>query len=161
MQRALIVILLLIAAINVPSVALGADNRACKLLTAAEVESVLGGKLSAFQGQSYTTGDMCTASSATVSVILRLGKKEQADASAKILDMMRKMGGTVEVKTTGPITCSTISPPEHMQHYGFKTACSLTKAVDVAVVEVRVKDQKNMVSIDKLRPLADKMAGRF
>lgn len=154
-------ILLLIAALTMPSAALATDNRACKLLTAAELEPVVGGKLFPFQGSAYRTGDMCTASSATVTVMLRLAKKEQADGGAKSVDMLRRMGAKVKFKTFGLITCSTVIPPKHMQQYGFKTACSVSKTAEVAAVEVRTKNQKDMVSIDKLHPLADKMTGRF
>lgn len=160
-MQQLIGILLLIAALGMPSDALATDNRACKLLTAAELEPVVGGKLSAFQGSAYRTGDMCAASSTTVTVMLRLGKKEQADAGAKSMDMLRKMGAKVNVKTFGLITCSAITPPKDMQQYGFKTACSVSKAAEVAAVEVRARNQKDMVSISELHPLADKMTGRF
>lgn len=154
-------ILLLIAALGMPSGALATDSKACKLLTAAELEPVVGGKLLAFQGSVYRTGDMCAASSTIVTVMLRLGKKEQADAAAKSVEMLRIMGAKINVKTFGPITCSTITPPKDMQQYGFKTTCSVSKAADIAAVEVRAKNQKDMVSINALHTLADKMAGRF
>lgn len=161
MQQQLPRLLLLIAALGMPSAALANDNRACKLLTAAELESVIGGKLLPFQGSAYGTGDMCTASSTTVTVMLRLAKKEQADAGVKSLDMLRRMGAKVNIKTFGMITCSAVTPPKHMQQYGFKTACSVSNTAEVAAVEVRAKKHKDMVSIDELHPLADKMAGRF
>ena len=161
MQQPLTGILLLIAALGMPSAALATDNRACKLLTSEELESVVGGKLLAFQGSAYKTGDMCTASSTSVTVMLRLAKKEQADAAAKSMDMLRSMGARVDVKTFGLITCSAVTPPKHMQQYGFKTSCSVSKGAEIAAVEVRAKNQKDMVSIDVLHPLADKMTGRF
>ena len=161
MQHQLTRLLLLIAALGMPSLAFATDNRACKLLTATELQYIVGGKLFPFQGSAYSSGDMCTASSATVTVMLRLAEKEQADAAAKSLDMLRQMGATVNVKTFGLITCSAVAPPKHMQRYGFKTACSVSKAAEVAVVEVRAKNQKDMVSIDELHRLADKMTGRF
>ena len=153
--------LLLIAVLGMPSGALATDNRACKLLTAAELEPVVGGKMRAFQGSSYRTGDMCAASSTVANVMLRLGKKEQADAATKSMKMLRRMGARINVKTFGPITCSTITPPKDMQQYGFKTTCSVSKAAEIAAVEVRAKNQKDMVSINALHTLADKMAGRF
>lgn len=161
MHKPLAGILLLTAAMSLSSAALATDSRACALLTVAELEPVVGSKLSIFQGSTYPTGDMCTASSGTATVTLRLGTKEQADASAKSLDMIRTMGGTVKVKTFGAITCLTVTPAKDMQQYGFKTTCSVNKAAKVAAVEVRVRNQKDMVSIDKLRLLADKMTGRF
>lgn len=154
-------ILLLIVVLGMPAGALAPDNRACKLLTAAELEPVVGGKLVAFQGSAYRAGDMCATSSTTVTVMLRLGKKEQADAAAKSMEMLRRMGAKVNVKTFGHITCSTVTPPQHMEQYGFKTTCSVSKAAEVAAVEVRAKNQKDMVSMNELHPLADKMTRRF
>ena len=154
-------ILLVIAALGMPSGALATDNRACKLLTAAELDPVVGGKLRAFQGSSYRTGDMCAASSTIAAVMLRLGKKEPADAAAKSMEMLRRMGARIKIKTFGPITCSTITPSKDMQQYGYKTTCSVSKVAEVAAVEVRAKNQKDMVSIDALHPLADKMLSRF
>jgi hypothetical protein len=143
---------------------LAADNKACKLLTPAELEPVVGGKLSAFQGQSTGTTDMCSATSTNAKVLLRLAQKKggaSADAAAKGLEIAKKMGATVDVKTFGPIVCSSFIPPKGKEMAGYNTTCTVSKGDAVAGVEVTVKAQKDIVSIDKLRPLADKMAGRF
>jgi hypothetical protein len=71
------------------------------------------------------------------------------------------MGATVEVKTFGPITCSTMVPPANMNQYGYNTTCSVIKGDAVAAVEVGARFRKDMVPIDKLRPLAEKLATRF
>lgn len=151
-------------AMLVPVLLTAADNKACKLLTATELEPVVGGKLSAFSAQSYGHADICAATSANAKVMLRWAKKKEgssSDAAAKGLEIAKKMGATVDVKTFGPIVCSTIIPPKGKEVYGFNTTCTVSKADAVAGVEVTAKTERDMVSIDKLRPLADKMAGRF
>jgi len=148
----------------VPALLTAADNNACKLLTATELEPVVGGKLSAFKGESYSSADVCTATSDNAKVLLRWfrGKKDSSpDAAAKGLEIAKKMGATVDVKTFGPIVCSTIIPPKGQEFSGFSTTCSVSKAANVAAVAITVKARRDMVSIDKLHPLAEKMAGRF
>jgi hypothetical protein len=71
------------------------------------------------------------------------------------------MGGQVDVKTFGSITCSTLIPPKNLEQYGFNTTCSVVKGEQVAAVEVTTQSRQDMVPIEKLRPLAEKMAGRF
>jgi hypothetical protein len=158
-------VLVAAVALFVPVVLTAADNKACKLLTAAELEPVIGGKLSAFNGGSYGTADVCTAKSASATVMLRWAKKKEGSASGNAaaagLEIARKMGATVDVKTFGAITCSTVIPPKDKEVYGFNTTCSVSKATEVAAVEVTAKTQKDMVAIDKLHPLAEKIAGRF
>src|SRR5262249_61817228 len=44
----------------VPALLTAADNNACKLLTATELEPVVGGKLSAFKGESYSSAVSCS-----------------------------------------------------------------------------------------------------
>ncbi len=155
--------------VSVVAFAAAADNKACKLLTAAELEPVVGAKLSAFSAQSYGTAEMCTATSTKATIMLRWAKKKDpfsagtssSDAAAKGLEIVKKMGATVDVKTFGPIVCSTIIPPKGKEVSGFNTTCTMSKADAVAGVEVTAKTQRDMVAIDKLRPLAEKMAGRF
>lgn len=71
------------------------------------------------------------------------------------------MGAQVEVKTFGPITCVAVVPPANLVEYGFGTTCTVNKAPMFAVLEVTAKKKQEAVPIEKLRPLADKMAGRF
>ncbi len=72
------------------------------------------------------------------------------------------MGAQVEMKNFGPITCSALVPPANLAaQIPFNTTCTVTKGELVAGIEVTAKSQKDMVSIDKLRPLAEKIAQRF
>lgn len=141
------------------------DNKACTLLTPAELEPVAG-KVAEFKSIAATAeAQVCTAKSAKGTVMLRWAKsKSKADsakAAAQGAEAARDMGAKVEVKTFGPITCSTMIPPANMTQYGYNTTCSVTKADAVAAVEIGARNRNDMVSIDKLRPLAEKLATRF
>ena len=70
-------------------------------------------------------------------------------------------GIQVDVQTFGPITCSTMIPPENLAMYGYNTTCSVTKGTSVAAVEVTVKSKGDMVPVERLKPIAEKMAGRL
>ena len=70
-------------------------------------------------------------------------------------------GGKVEVKTFGQVTCSTMVPPPNLAQYGYNTTCSVLKGETVVAIEVTAKSQKDMVPMEKLRPVAEKMATRI
>ena len=144
-------------------------NKACGLLTASELESVLGAKvsLSGGGGMAVEGVELCSGQTSTATVMLRLstglnpGRDRSGGKEMKGIEMVKKMGAQVDVKTFGPITCSTIVPPESLAQYGFNTTCAVSKATAVAGIEVQAKSQKDMVSIERLRPLAEKMISRF
>jgi hypothetical protein len=139
-------------------------NKACGLLTAGELQSVVGGSVAGLNGGSMP-GDVqiCSGSAPKARVMLRIARKkgDTAGAAAKGVEIFRKMGAQVDVKTFGPITCSSVIPPKDKEVYGFNTTCTVTKGDTVAGVEITAKNQADMVPIDKLHPLAEKMAGRF
>jgi hypothetical protein len=89
------------------------------------------------------------------------GAKSNGETERKGMEIMKKMGAQVEVKAFGPVTCSTITPPATMPESGYNTTCSYSKKTSVAAIEITAKTQKDAVPIDKLRPLAEKMADRF
>jgi hypothetical protein len=156
---------LLMIAVTVAGQAPATDNKACNLLTMAELEPVTG-KLAPFKSAMATAeAQLCTARSSTGTVMLRWTKSKtkpgEHSAAAKGVEAARDMGATVEVKTFGPITCSTMIPPAKMNQYGYNTTCSVIKGEAVAAVEVGARFKKDMVSMDKLRPLAEKLATRF
>ena len=106
---------------------------------------------------------MCMGQVPTARVLLRLAPGPAGDGSAERagIDAARQMGAEVEVKTFGPITCSTMVPPPSLAEHGFNTTCTVRKANAVAGVEVTAKTRKEMLSIEKLRPLAELMVSRF
>lgn len=147
-----------------PLIAQAQANKACGLLTAAELQSVVGGSVAGLNGSSMP-GDVqiCTGTSPKAQVMLRIARRkgDSSAAAAKGLEIAKKMGAQVDLKTFGPIICSTIVPPKDKEVYGFNTTCTVTKGDTVAGVEITAKNQADMVPIDKLHPLAEKMAGRF
>jgi hypothetical protein len=86
------------------------------------------------------------------------GRDRSGGTEKKGIEMAKQMGIQVDVKTFGPITCSTMVPPANLVQHGFNTTCTVSKATAVAGIEVQAKSQKDMVSIEQLRPLAEKMA---
>jgi hypothetical protein len=142
-------------------------NKACALASPAEIESVLGAKVAGLNspGSGSSSAQICMGTSPKGSVMLRLAKRRSqgppGGAERKGLEIVKKMGAQVDVKTFGPITCSTMIPPKTLEAYGFNTTCTVTKGDTVAGIEITAKSGADMVAIDKLRPLAEKMAGRF
>ena len=144
-------------------------SKACALLTASELESTLGPKVTLSGEDNPATGgvSLCMGQAPTAKVLLRLatglspdrdrsGSKERAG-----IELAKKAGAQVTVKTFGPITCSTVVPPGDLAQYGFNTTCAVSKDTAVAAVEVTAKSQKDMVSIEQLHALAVKMLDRF
>ena len=141
-------------------------NQACGLATPAEIESALGSSI-VLNPMGGGKAEFCTGQVPNAKVVLRLASgldpgRDRSGAKEKAgLEMMKKMGAQVEVKSLGPIVCSTVVPPAGKEQMGYNTTCTVSKDTAVAGIEVTAKSQKDMVSIERLRPLAEKMAGRF
>ena len=140
-----------------------AQTTACSLATADELRAALGANVTGLANQGApASATLCAGQTPTASILLRLATRSgPPGAEAAGLEAVKKMGAQVEVKTDGPITCSTMIPPKSLEQYGFNTTCSVVKNGRVAAVEVTAKTQKDMVSIERLRTVAEKMAGRF
>jgi len=149
--------------------AAAADIKACDLVTPSELESVLGAKVILKSDGTIPGGktEHCTGQAPAVAVLLRLvtglepGRDHPDGKEKKDIEMAKSMGGQVEVKSFGPVTCSTILPSAKLAQMGYNTTCTVNKDRAVAGIEVTAKSRKDMISIEKLRPLAEKMAGRF
>ena len=141
-----------------------AQNKACALVTPNELQALLGAKVSGLKGTDMPGGaGICMGQTPTARVTLRLAKRPEQGTGAEAagIEIAKKMGSQVDVKTFGPVTCSTVIPPASLAEHGFNTTCSIAKKTDVAAIEVTAKIQKDMIPIDKLRPLAEKMMERF
>jgi hypothetical protein len=149
-----------------PILGSAADNKACGLATATELESALGGKVGALHGSSMPGSDaqICSGATPQAQVMLRLARRKEGSEGkeAKGVQIAKQMGAQVDVKTFGPVTCSTFIPPENMQaRAGFNTTCTMKKGDMVAGIEITTRSRAAMVPIDKLRPIAEKMPSRF
>src|SRR6266851_4415796 len=145
-------------------------GKACALLTPEEIEAATGLKISALNPGAAPgsvanpgTADLCSGATPAATILLRLAKRSgAAGREAKGIEAVKKMGAQVDVKNFGPITCSALVPPANLAaQVPFNTTCTVTKGEVVAGIEVTTRTRKDMVSIDKLRPLAEKMAQRF
>jgi len=86
----------------------------------------------------------------------RSGSKEKAG-----MEMLKQMGGQVEVRTFGPIVCSTLEPPTDKQQMGYNTTCTVNKDTAMAGIEFTANKKSDMLPIDRVHGLAEKVAGRF
>lgn len=142
-----------------------ADDKACSLLTSAEIQAATGLKVSSWKAlpqTAQTDAALCNGDAGTATVLLRTATRTGAsDRESKGIAIAKQMGAQVDVKTFGPVTCSSVIPPKSLEQYGFNTTCSVQKGSRIAAIEVTAKARNDMVSIDKLRPLAEKMTSRF
>lgn len=140
-----------------------AQNKACALATPSEIQSTIGASPS-LKPQSMPGGaDFCMGQAGSYKVVLRLAQRTDTtgDKEKKGIAMAKQMGAQVEVKKFGDITCSTFIPPANMAQAGYNTTCSVFKNGQVGAIEITAKSQSEMVSIDKLRSVADKIASRL
>jgi hypothetical protein len=140
-----------------------AQGKACGLATPEELQAAMGGPVTALKSHPVAGGgDVCMGQTPTATILLRLAArtgKEGAEAAG--VESARRLGAQVEVKTEGPITCSSMVPPKGLEQYGFNTTCAVFKSGQVAAVEVTAKSQKDMVPVERLRTLAGLIARRF
>lgn len=140
-----------------------AQSKACALATPSEIQSAIGASPS-LKPQAMPGGaDFCMGQAGSYKVMLRLAKRSDTsgDKEAKGIAMAKQMGAQVEVKKFGDITCSTFIPPANMAQAGYNTTCSVFKNGQVGAIEITAKSLSEMVSIDKLRSVADKIASRL
>lgn len=139
-----------------------AQGKACGLATPEELQAAMGGPVTALKSHQSAGSDVCMGQTPTATVLLRLVTTSgKPGAEAAGVEAARKLGAQVEVKTEGPITCSSMIPPKGLEQYGFNTTCAVFKSGQVAAVEVAAKSQKDMVPVERLRTLAGLMARRF
>jgi hypothetical protein len=147
----------------------------CKLLTQAEIESALGGKLSAYSGNSPMSAAMPTCAGAVLnrmSVMVMFAKGDAktaadpkwADPLGYLEQISRQSADSIKAKMEAKrfgssILCTTLIPPKPGP---YTTQCmSVKKPTGMASISILVASQQDMVSMDTLRPLAEKMLGRF
>lgn len=153
---------------TIPAVA-SEGSKACGLLNASEIESAVGARvtLDPVPSSPGGKGDLCTGMFPDGTLMLRLatgldsGRDRSGSKEKAGLEMMKNMGVQVEVKTFGPIVCSTLVPPAGKEQMGFNSTCTVSKDTAVAGIEITAKNKAGMVPIEKLRSLAEKMAARF
>jgi hypothetical protein len=160
--------LALIALVQMP-VEAAEESKACSLVAPAELEAILGSSVTLNPSPSPPGGkvEFCNGKLKDGRLMLRLvsgldpGRDRSGSKEKAGLEMMKNMGVQVEVKTFGPIVCSSLVPPPGKEQMGYNTTCTVSKERALAGIEVTANTKTGMISIDKLHPLAEKMAGRF
>ncbi len=146
------------------SIAQETANKACGLATESELQSALGSRVTLKPG-SIGNAQTCGGETQSARVLLRFftrSKDPSGNAEQAAIEAIKKMGAQVDVKTSGGIMCMTAVPPQSMAAMGFGTTCTVTsKAPTFAVIEITAKTQKDMVPMERLRAVAEKMASRF
>jgi len=146
----------------------------CKLLTAAEIESALGAKVTFAGSAQWGVTPTCAGGSAAkhMSVMLMFAPGDAAKANdpkwadplGYLEQISRQSANSIkaqmEAKRFGSsILCTTLIPPKPGP---YSTQCMVVKKpTGMASIGILVPAQQDMVSMDKLRMLAEKMAGRF
>ena len=143
----------------------------CKLLTPAEIETVLGINVPKFthgsvQGSNTVTCNGDAVKGTSVGMMFaapKPGDPKIADPLAWIesysRDSAKAIGAKLNVQRFGSsVICSQLITPKGGL---FNTQCYAVKPPNMAAVTVLVPTQQAMVSMDKVRPLAEKMFGRF
>ena len=167
MNRFTAVIALLMLAAS--SLATAQSRNPCTLLSKAEIESVVGGPISGLDGSNNMGGTQACSGVAKnrMSVMIMYVTSNQ---NQKVADPMgyleaesrksaQSIGAQMDVKKFGPILCTTLIPPKQGP---YSTQCMVLKPPSsMASIAVLVATQQEMVSIDKLHILAEKMLGRF
>ena len=143
----------------------------CKLLTPAEIESALGVKVPKFthgsvQGSNTVTCNGDAVKGMSVGMMFaapKPGDPKIADPLAWIesysRDSAKAIGAQLNMQRFGSsIICTQLITPKQGL---FNTQCYAVKPPNMAAVTALVPTQQEMVPMDKLRPLAEKMLGRF
>jgi len=153
----------------------GAQVNPCKLLTPAEIESALGGKLSGFGGNAPMSATIPTCSGImpnrmSVMVMFAAGDAKSAadpkwaDPLGYLEQMSRQSANSIKAQLDAKrfgssILCTALIPPKQGP---YSTQCmAVKKPTGMATITILVHSQQEMVPMDKLRPLAEKMLGRF
>jgi len=173
MNRLITIIALVLLAASLPAVA---QVNPCKLLTAAEIESALGGKLSGYGGNAPMSATIPTCAGGilpkrmSVMVMFAAGDAKSAadpkwaDPLGYLEQMSRQSANSIKAQLDAKrfgssILCTALIPPKQGP---YSTQCmAVKKPTGMATITVLVPAQQDMVSMDTLRPLAEKMLGRF
>jgi hypothetical protein len=159
------------------------SQRACNLLTPAELETAIGGhaahgtetetpyKKSAHidhDGVLYECKEPVGARRVTLRFtttgISEEGKKQGADISNDAQKWMRDQGYQIQVKEVNGSRCTTILPfagAKGNELLPVGTTCVLKKGAYMVSIAVSATGSSDVVSMEKLATLADKAASRF
>lgn len=95
----------------------------------------------------------------TVNVELKAATPPGPNDEATFIQFLKTQGVQAEFKKFGSTTCWTGTPQK--TDVAFGTSCSITKGAQTATISVTAGTAKEMVQVEKLHVLAEKMASRL
>ena len=156
--RSAIVATVLIACAGAANAATVQTNKACGLLPAAEVEAGLGFK-STLSPNSLGGCMGPTPTHHTVGVELKAATPPGPNDEATFIQFLKTQGLQAEFKKFGSTICWTGTPQKAGVAFG--SSCSITKGAQTATISVTAESAKDVVPVEKLHLLAEKMATRL
>jgi hypothetical protein len=174
-------VLLLLAALVAPAVFWAQSGpKACSLLTASEVEGVMGAKVtSSSEGDiPYTKGPnsdhdgtlmTCNWKMGTRSVSLVYstgqvtaeGKRLGENKTKASVEVLMKEGYKIDKKDFGSMKCSTMVAPTQQAMKLFSTTCGTEKGRMWVTVSASASGQSDLVPMEKIKTLAENAASRL
>jgi hypothetical protein len=94
-----------------------------------------------------------------VSVELKPTRTPGPNDAAAFIQLMKAQGVQAEFKKFGPTICWTGIPQKADASFGI--SCSVTKGTQTAIISVTAGSDKEMVPVEKLHVLAEKMMPRL
>jgi hypothetical protein len=171
MNRQITVLVFALLVASLPAIA---QVDPCKLLTQAEIENAIGGKVefggSAQWGATPTCPGGSMAKKMSIIVMFAPGDATKAndpkwaDPLGYLEQISRQSADSIKAKMEAKrfgssILCTTLIPPKQGP---YTTQCmAVKKPTGMAAITIMVRTQQEMVSMETLRPLAEKMLGRF
>ena len=171
MNRLITVFAFVLLAVSLPA---AAQVDPCKLLTQAEIESALGAKATFAGTAQWGATPTCAGGSAAkkMSILVmfspgdatKANDPKWADPLGYLEQISRQSADSIKAKMEAKrfgssILCTTLIPPKQGP---YSTQCMVVKKpTGMASIGILVPTQQDMVSMDALRPLAEKMLGRL
>lgn len=170
---------LALLALSFPAGAAGKGHRPCSLLTADELKTALGSAVGEPKeaDAEYTKGpahdhdgvlSSCSWAGESRSVFLAVstaavtpeGRERGLKAKAEAEAALTKQGLKVQKKSWGPVACTLLTPPKG-KSIPHGTTCGGEKGTYVYYLSVSTKADLPPVPMERLRGLAEKVAGRL
>ena len=137
----------------------------CTLLKPAEIQSALASAPTSLVATSVASGaSLCRSRAGKLSLLIRVAPRASGasgEKERKGIEIARKMGAQVEVRTEGDLTCSRMTVPPPLADLGNNLTCTVQKSGQVVGVEVTSPAAADLPSTAVVAGLARKAASRL
>lgn len=147
-----------------------AGQEACRLLSAGEIEAVVGEKVTFHPASAHERCNIQIGNGPD-NLMVHLVKKAKPSKEAEEYtkqgeEEIKKRGIKTTIEKQGNTTCTTSAPPHPPQKIGspfdlYSTSCVFKKGELLLILMIYRTSEKKMVPVSRLRPLAEKAASRL